>query len=172
LVVDPGLVVGPGADHYFEKYNALSPFRQSFHKLLAPINLTKSLIYSLDKAEDYLSKLSCNNLVKIFLLNMLNTEFKTTAKLGSDGANILNTVKLKNPYIIEKVIEYSSESIECFSTNVRFSEINFSSYKSNIFKLNRIYKRLQGRFVKDNLVFREPKKTTQTNPFWGDSDGN
>lgn len=136
-----------------EKYKALIPFKRSYENILSPIFLTKSLLYSLDRADKCLSKLPLDSLVKRFILNRLEDKFKITAKLDIDGANILNTVRLKNPYIKKKIIEsVLDDKFEAYHTEVSYNPINFASYNSSIFRLEQIYGSLQAKFDKGDLV--------------------
>ena len=123
-------------DHDFEKYNALTPFWRSVDILLSPLYLTKTLLNSLDKSEEFLSKLSSDNIVKTFLLNKLNDKFILTAELGSDWANIRKTVKLTERYI--RGIPYLNE-FGTYCPGISNSKIDFSSYRSNIFILSNVY---------------------------------
>jgi hypothetical protein len=115
--LEKGVSVTQMPDIYWDKYSILSLFKESTirQKNLVPeIYLTKSLIYSLDKSEECLSKLSPNNLVKKSLLDIyLKTEFKITAELGSDASNILNTVKLKDPFV--KIKRFEPVEFKCNS---------------------------------------------------------
>lgn len=147
----------------FEKYNALTPFKRTnkMKILLPPIYLTKTLIYSLDKSEDCLSKLSGENLVKRFLLGKLEEKFKITVKLEGEWRNLLNIVKSKDPYIKEPIYQKVGDRLIHVHTNVSFTEIDFSSFPrsaTNIFKLSKIYGCLEGRFVNNSFEFIEVKK--------------
>jgi LAGLIDADG DNA endonuclease family len=146
-------------DHDFEKYKVLIPFHSgcgSNKTILPPIYFTETLFNSLYKSEYCLSKLSCNNKVKIFLLNKLNDKFKITAKLGSDSDNILKKVVVKNPYNREKIFNDYDQKV--YNLYVGLSKINFSSYRSNIFRLKKIYWCLYGRYVNDCFTFIEKPK--------------
>ena len=155
-----------GVDYNFEKYNALTPFKHS--SLLSPIILTKTLLYCLDKSEDCLSKLSSpankfgrsasENLVKRFLLDMLEEKFKITVKLVGEWRNLLNNIKLKDPYIKEPIYQKVDGKLIHTHTYVIFTKIDFYSFHSNIFKLSKIYGRLEGRFVNNSFEFIEVKK--------------
>lgn len=146
-----------------KKYNALTPFKQTGKKLLAPLYITKSLLYSMQNADRYLNKLSCNSLVKRFILKSLQEQFIITARLGSDGTNILNTVKPKETFHKKKII--LDENI--YYTDKSFNCIDFSSFRSNIFRLNKIHRSLHGRFYKDNiLVINETKEKPHFDKDW------
>ncbi len=139
-------------DHDFEKYNALTPFRCSADIILSPLYLTKTLLNSLDKSEELLSKLSSDNIVKTFLLNKLNDKFILTAKLGCDWVNILKTVKLKERY--NRDTPYLND-FGTYFPGISNSKIDFSSYRSNIFILSNVYWRLDGWYNGDYLLFSE-----------------
>lgn len=152
-----------GVDYNFEKYNALTPFKHS--SLLFPIFLTKTLLYSLDKSEECLSKLSSpgggGNLVKRFLLDKLEVKLKITVKLEGEWRNLLNIVKSKEPYIKEPCYQKVDGKLIHTHTDVSFTKIDFSSFPrsaTNIFKLSKIYGCLEGRFVNNSFEFIEVKK--------------
>lgn len=69
-------------DPKFAEFTALKPFTRNSENLLSPICLTKSLLYSLARADKCLAKLPCDNLVKIFLFTSLDDKFKITANLS------------------------------------------------------------------------------------------
>jgi hypothetical protein len=139
-------------DHDFEKYNALTPFRCSADIILSPLYLTKTLLNSLDKSEELLSKLSSDNIVKTFLLNKLNDKFILTAELGCEWANIRKTVKLKERY--NRDTPYLND-FGTYFPGISNSKIDFSSYRSNIFILSNVYWRLDGWYNGDYLLFSE-----------------
>jgi hypothetical protein len=135
-----------------KKYNALTPFKQTGtdKNIIPPLYITKSLLYSMQNADRYLNKLSCDSLVKKFILKGLEQEFIITARLGSDGTNILNTVRSKETFYKKKIIEGDNPSM--YYTDKSFNCIDFSSFRSNIFRLNKIHQSLHGRFNKDNGI--------------------
>lgn len=135
------------------KYNALTPFKLTGENLLAPLYITKSLLYSMENADRYLNKLSCNNLVKKFILERLQEEFIITARLGTDGTNILNTVNSKETFNQKKFFIGKG-----YYTEKSFNSIDLSSFRSNIFRLNKIHRSLHGRFNKDNTLVIGDKK--------------
>lgn len=151
-------VVQQDRETIIEKYKALIPFKRSYENILSPIYLTQSLLYSLDRAEKCLSKLPLDSLVKRFILNKLEDKFKITAKLDTDWNNILNTVRFKDPYLKKKIIESVpnlDDKFEVYHTEVSYSPINFTSYSSSIFRLEKIYGSLHTNFNNDNFIISE-----------------
>lgn len=112
-------------------------------------------------ADRYLNKLQGNSLVKSFILKRLQAEFVITAWLGSDGTNILNTVKSKETFNKKKVVIGDNEAF--YYTDKSFNSIDLSSCRSNIFRLNKIHRSLQGRFNKDNTLVIDEKKKPRPN---------
>lgn len=119
----------------------------------------------MQNAERYLNKLSCNSLVKIFILKSLEEEFTITARLGSDGTNILNTVKPKETFYKKNFLIGDNENM--YYIDKRFNCIDYSTFRSNIFRLNKIHRSLHGRFNKDIiLVINEKKEKPHFDKDW------
>lgn len=72
---------------------------------------------------------------------------------------------MKETYLKEKVVLTEETSVHLC---IGFTAINFSSYRSNIFRLNKIYESLQGRFDNDKLLIHvsDNKDKTKYDASW------
>lgn len=107
---------------------------------MTPIHLTKSLLFSLERSEYYLSRLPCENFVKIFVIQELKNKILLNADLGNYESCIkeINHIDGGSAYfsevgaaaLINKYQDFGSYTIS------QFNDINCDNL--NILRLNKI----------------------------------